>query len=103
MPPLTLLRYLKPCSRRKLQRLHRTHAALAVDVNLLVRIEFGEALRRACSAGISGTPFDVRDLVFVRLAHVDDLDAELRIVERLLHFLHGDFVRIALRSRPVRA
>ncbi len=33
-----------------------------------------------------------RDFVFVRFAHVNDLDAEARIIERLLHVLHGDFV-----------
>jgi len=26
-------------------------------------------------------------------AHIHDLDAELRIVQRALHFLHGDFRR----------
>ena len=35
------------------------------------------------------------DLAFVRFAHVNDLDAELRIIQRLLHVLHGDFVGIA--------
>ena len=28
-------------------------------------------------------------------AHVNDLDAEARIIQRLLHVLHGHFVRIA--------
>jgi 3-dehydroquinate synthetase len=46
MPPLTLLTYLNPCSRRKLQRPHGTHAALAMDINLLVGVQFREVLRQ---------------------------------------------------------
>src|SRR5207247_1662202 len=36
----------------------------------------------------------MRDLVFVRFAHIDDFDAEARIVQGLFHVVHGHFVGI---------
>ncbi|MEI2722666.1 MAG: hypothetical protein V9H26_03720 [Verrucomicrobiota bacterium] len=60
-----------------------------------VRIEFREALvnlaqRQQRHAG------HFRNLVFVGFAHVNDLDAETRIIQHLLHVLHSDFIGIEL-------
>ena len=79
---------------QKVQRLQRTHAGFAVQLVLLVRIEFGEA-RFDPAQRQQRYAVHFRDLVFVGFAHVNDLDAQLRIVELLLHVLHGDFVGIA--------
>jgi hypothetical protein len=51
---------------------------------------FDAAPRQQCH------PAHFRDLVFIRFAHVNDLDAEARIIQRLLPVLHGDFVGIEL-------
>src|ERR1017187_8823256 len=75
------------------QRLERTHAGLAVEAIMLVRVELGEPLLDLAQRQ-QRHAFDVGDFVFVRLAHINDLDAKLRIVERLLHVLHRDFVGI---------
>ena len=79
---------------QEIQRLQRAHAGFAVQIILLVRVEFGEAFvelaqRQQRHAG------DLGNLVFVGFAHVHDLDVEARIIERLLHVLHGDLVGIA--------
>ena len=68
-----------------------------MDVILKVRVQLGEPLCQRAQRNERHT-VDVRDLVFVRLAHVDDLDAEFRVCERLLHVVHGHFVGV-LRGR----
>ena len=49
--------------------------------------------------GTSRAPVDAGDPVFIRLAHVEDLNAELRIIQRAFEFLHSDFVRMHSRGR----
>ncbi len=79
---------------QEVERLQGTHSGFAVQIVLRVRIEFREtfvdlAQRQQRHA------VHFRDLVFVRFTNVNDLDAEARIIQRLLHVLHGDFVGIA--------
>ena len=94
MPPLTLFKYLKPCSRKKCSAfMERIPTFAMLDIHLLVGIQFRETLRQDAERKQRDT-IDVGDLIFVRLAHVDDFDAEFWIVQRPLHFLHGDFVGI---------
>src|SRR6266545_3485896 len=50
---------------QKLQGLHRPHPGLAVDIVLLVGIEFGETARECVERNLRHA-IDVRDLVFVR-------------------------------------
>src|SRR5439155_9875198 len=62
-----------------LQELHglkRAHAALAMDIERLVWIQIRETLGQ-CPERNQRHAFDMRDLVFVRLAHIDDFDIEL--------------------------
>jgi hypothetical protein len=77
----------------ELQGLHGTDAALAVDVQLLVGVEFGEAVREFAERYLWNA-VNVTDFVFVRIADVDDLDVELGIIEGALHVLDGDFIRV---------
>ena len=81
--------------------LQRANATLAVNVILHVRIQLGEVLPERAQRH-ERHALDVRDLVFVEFAHVDDLDAALRLVERLLHFLHGHLVGIPHGHRGFR-
>src|SRR6185436_2722514 len=64
---------------QELDRFHGAHAALAVDVNGLIRIEFREPLGEGAQ-GQQWHPFDVRDIVFIGFANIDDFDVELRII-----------------------
>ena len=97
MPPLTLLRCLKPCSRRKCTAWSERTPDVAVDVVGLVRVQLGEALRQRAERQ-QRHAIDAGDLLFVGLAHVEDLDAELWVVQRAFQFLHGDFVGMQSRG-----
>ena len=52
---------------------------------------------RACQRE-EASAVDAGDLVFVGFAHVEDLDAELGIVQGALQFLDGDFVGMQRRG-----
>ena len=67
-----------------------------MDVNVLVGVQFGEPLRQHAQ-GHERHALDVGDLILIRLAHINDLDAQLGVVQRLFHFLHGHFVGIGGR------
>src|SRR5690349_6059958 len=67
-----------------------------MDIDLLVGIQFGEALAQS-SKGDQLHSLDVRDLMLVRFANVDDQDIQLRIVERLFHLFHAHLVWIGSR------
>ena len=82
MPPLTLFKYLKPCSRRKCSALSDRTAALAMNVNVLVGVQLREALRQHAQRD-QRHALDMGDLVFIRLAHINHLDAQLGIVQGL--------------------
>src|SRR6185369_14420510 len=82
---------------QKSECFHGADADFAVNVIQLVRVQFGEPLFQRAERKKRYT-VDARDLVFVRLAHVDDFDAELRFFERLLHFVDSHFVGV-LRGR----
>lgn len=77
----------------ELQGFHGTDTALAVDVQLLVGIEFGEAVREFAEWNL-GDAIDVADFVFVGVADVDDLDVKLGVVEGAFHVLDGDFIGV---------
>src|ERR1700741_5186099 len=60
----------------ELESFHRTLAALAVNVDRLIGIEFSELLRQRPKRE-KWHPIDVRDLVFVWVANVNDFDPQL--------------------------
>jgi len=80
---LDALEVLESLLAQELQGFEGTSAGLAVNIIGLGRVQLGDSLRQRAErdqprAGKAG------NLVFVRLAHVEDLDAELQVVERFL-------------------
>ena len=67
-----------------------------MQVNCLVGIQLGESLLDLAERH-ERRALDLGDLELVRFAHIDDGDAEIRVVERALHFLHVNLVRVFIR------
>jgi hypothetical protein len=78
---------------QELQCLQRAPAGLAVDIVGLVGVQFGDSLRQRAERD-QPRALQVGNLVFVRLAHVEDLDAEPRVLQRAFQFVNGDFVYV---------
>ena len=74
-----------------LEELHRvqgTDTGLAINVILGIGIQLGEAPGQVAQWD-ERDAIDMRNFVFKRLADVEELDAKLRVVQRLLCLLHG--------------
>src|SRR5262249_47222019 len=94
---LDALHVFKALLAQELEGPQRPDTTFAMDVILLVRIELGESLLQSAH-GEERDAVDMGDLVFVRLADIDDFDPELRVLHRALHFLDGDFIRVRARD-----
>ena len=70
-PPVRLRALVKPLLAHHRDRSGAASAALAMDDDLLIRIEFAELLRELRHGDQEGAG-DAADGVLVRLAHVDD-------------------------------
>ena len=62
-----------------------------MEVIRLIRVELIESLRQLAKRE-QGRALDVRDLMFVWLPNVDDLNPEIRVFQSLFHLLDCDFV-----------
>ncbi len=78
---------------QELQGLHRAAAGFAVEIVTLLRIQFPEPLLKLAQREEFGAR-DARDLVLVRLAHINHFDAKPRVFQRFFQFVHGNFVGI---------
>src|SRR5439155_16990016 len=76
--PFDALEVLEALLAQELKGAKRAYAALAVNVILLIRVQFCETLRQRAQ-GQERHAIHMRDLVFIGLADVDDSNAQLRI------------------------
>src|SRR5262249_9057009 len=65
-----------------------------MDIVLLICIQLREPLRQDAQRQ-ERHPFDVGNLVFVRLPNVQDANSELWILKSVLHFFNGYLVGVA--------
>ena len=90
MPPLRLSTRLNPTDRRKSAALALRRAHLAVDDDLVVRVELGIAGAAISPSGMSIGPGNPIDLILVRLPHVDEGQL-VAAIEPLLQLDRRDF------------